>query len=496
MGKGIKNVIISSFVVLCSLYSQLPVSFMVADSALGPIPIKLDSKKNIHAVWTHYPPNTSERYIHYAMFDTLGRMIKAPINLSDNMSSWPTLEINNDVVGVVWETYNIFGETNIKGRVYSISNDSLTDIIKYNQSAGIYGSPSIAYLTDSSFVITWNESKNRIVRQFTSITGQFIGEKVTIYDHDDVRHSRVIHNSKEGRFAVIWQVYHNDSINIYGQQFYSDGVPKDSSFLISNNPQVTVNWGHEVACSNTGDYAVVWAGQIDSVNGVIQVWRFDSNEQSIGQRIQVNSTMIGGPYPTATVDIDYDEDGTFIVVWEQDATNKTKIFAQRYRQDGLPLGGNFQVDTYDDSTDQIYPDVILEDGKIYVTWETAMLKDDDFITTAMAKIIDFNSPYLETDNSAEIVPQTIHLYQNYPNPFNPETTIQFQIKTATFVKLEIVDLLGRQVKTLLNDQIPQGLHKIKWNGTDSQGKMVPSGVYFYQVKANRESFVKKMALIR
>jgi FlgD Ig-like domain len=75
------------------------------------------------------------------------------------------------------------------------------------------------------------------------------------------------------------------------------------------------------------------------------------------------------------------------------------------------------------------------------------------------------------------------LTQNYPNPFNPSTTIKYELSVTSFVSLKVYDILGREIITLVNKIISAGTHTVQWDGTNSLGQKVGSGVYFYQVKA-------------
>jgi hypothetical protein len=96
------------------------------------------------------------------------------------------------------------------------------------------------------------------------------------------------------------------------------------------------------------------------------------------------------------------------------------------------------------------------------------------------------------------------LYQNYPNPFNPVTNIEFLISDFGFVKLEIYDISGRVVQTLVSEVKTPGSYTVKWNGTDLQGNPLSSGIYFYRLKAapsnsgsgGRLSDTRKMILLR
>ncbi len=90
-----------------------------------------------------------------------------------------------------------------------------------------------------------------------------------------------------------------------------------------------------------------------------------------------------------------------------------------------------------------------------------------------------------------------YLYQNEPNPFNPETRIRFQLAKPAQVRLVIRDNLGRIVRTLLDEQRTAGEHSLVWNGRDSQGRTVASGVYFYQLQvAGSRVQTRKMLMMQ
>jgi hypothetical protein len=95
------------------------------------------------------------------------------------------------------------------------------------------------------------------------------------------------------------------------------------------------------------------------------------------------------------------------------------------------------------------------------------------------KQIDFNGSFEYTDVvDVEIAPLTFELSQNYPNPFNPSTSISYQLPVKSFVKLEVYDILGNKVATLINEEKPAGSFEVDFDGTSSQ-----SGVYFYRLQA-------------
>ena len=101
-------------------------------------------------------------------------------------------------------------------------------------------------------------------------------------------------------------------------------------------------------------------------------------------------------------------------------------------------------------------------------------------------------------NSVEppALPEAYALDQNYPNPFNPSTTITFAVPQAGEVTLAIYNLRGQLVQTLFSGAIAAGQHRVVWDGTDSRGTKVSSGVYVYQLKAKDFVATKKLVLTK
>jgi hypothetical protein len=93
-------------------------------------------------------------------------------------------------------------------------------------------------------------------------------------------------------------------------------------------------------------------------------------------------------------------------------------------------------------------------------------------------------------------PKNFGLEQNYPNPFNPQTTIAFKIKEATEVELQIFNLRGQKVRTLLSQPVLPGEHATVWDGRDETGQLMPSGTYIYKLRANGFEENRKMELVK
>ncbi len=94
------------------------------------------------------------------------------------------------------------------------------------------------------------------------------------------------------------------------------------------------------------------------------------------------------------------------------------------------------------------------------------------------------------------LPTVLALNGNFPNPFNPMTKISFDLPRSTKVSLEVFDLRGRKVQTLVSENLSAGQHAVLWNGTDGSGRQVSSGTYFYRLQADGSTMTNKMLLLK
>ncbi len=87
--------------------------------------------------------------------------------------------------------------------------------------------------------------------------------------------------------------------------------------------------------------------------------------------------------------------------------------------------------------------------------------------------------------------QHFALYQNFPNPFNPQTTIEFELQNSGFVTLNVYNILGQKIITLLSGEMSNGPHKVNFVATS-----LPSGIYYYSLESGGERIVRRMILMK
>jgi subtilisin family serine protease len=106
-------------------------------------------------------------------------------------------------------------------------------------------------------------------------------------------------------------------------------------------------------------------------------------------------------------------------------------------------------------------------------------------------LVDFSSTPTKITELGNAVPKEYSLFQNYPNPFNPETVISYQLPVSSFLSLKVYDVLGREVKTLVERREDAGVHSVRFDARD-----LSSGVYFYRLQAENYTATKKLLLLK
>jgi len=110
------------------------------------------------------------------------------------------------------------------------------------------------------------------------------------------------------------------------------------------------------------------------------------------------------------------------------------------------------------------------------------------------------TPFYSTDSDESEIPGSatdiIAGFRNYPNPFNPQTSIYFQLRSPSNITLDIYNMRGQKITELLSGVIDAGEHSVIWDGTDSTGKPVTSGIYFYKLATDSCSKKDKMLLLK
>ena len=111
----------------------------------------------------------------------------------------------------------------------------------------------------------------------------------------------------------------------------------------------------------------------------------------------------------------------------------------------------------------------------------------------------YSEPVLISMLSSEdktLVPSEFTLHQNYPNPFNPTTQINYELPINDFVSIDIYDLMGHRIKSLISSNQDAGYKSVHWNATNDLGQSVSAGMYIYTIQAGEFRQTRKMVLLK
>ena len=225
-----------------------------------------------------------------------------------------------------------------------------------------------------------------------------------------------------------------------------------------------------------------WVDDTDPVNPV--VWINDKTKftrqyykfiRQGARRIEAGTDNAGFD-PLAFIN----RNGTVIVVVKTDGGGDLLV-------EGLPAGDYGTMYTTNSQYNVNLPDQHLTAGENLMT-----AIPDGGVMTVYGKISTTDTP----DDQRPNEPVLSCLYQNQPNPFNPQTTIRYSLTRESKVCIEIFDMAGRSLRTLLDEIVSAGEQQVVWDGADDAGKLVPSGVYFYRLEAAGSVEIRKMVLAK
>jgi hypothetical protein len=158
-----------------------------------------------------------------------------------------------------------------------------------------------------------------------------------------------------------------------------------------------------------------------------------------------------------------------------------------FKQNDLMLAGRSSV--YYGAT--MYD--VTNDGK-----EDIIIHLDEYVENLGLRLLTFiyEADFtLGVENPVQF-PEQFHLYPNFPNPFNPSTSVRFELSQLNSVSIKIFDILGKEIKLLIEKNLPAGEYTVQWDGKDDKGNILPGGVYFIQMTAGKYRQTIKTVLLK
>ena len=370
----------------------------------------------------------------------------------------------------LWESYFGFPQFEFVNSILSTPDDGIL-------AAGITGTS----YTDLDIYIIKTDSEGTLVWD-------------RVYDHSPHLTANEIIPTFSGNYLLTGTISIDGNLNMYMAEI-EDGEPGDPGFIEGN---VNLN-----GAGNVEDVVITGGGGLtnpdESGNYTLEVlpgtYNITTSMAGYVSQTNYNVVVIEGE---TTSNIDFtlgyvtgDLYGT--VTLSGGYGNVVDVLIEAEDSAGNLFTGN--PNTLGDYSMAIIPgyyDVTFSlDGYISQTIEEVQVPEG---TGPYALNITLVSEVGTDDN---VVNAVFSLKQNYPNPFNPTTLISFSVpQTSSFVDLEIFNMKGQKIKTLIHSTLAQGNHNVVWNGMDDNNQPVSSGMYLYKLKNGSYTSTKKMILMK
>jgi hypothetical protein len=285
--------------------------------------------------------------------------------------------------------------------------------------------------------------------------------------------------SSSGQFVHIAWEDHQSQRLIY-KRSTNGGQSWEANKFISNN----LGAGSPSISVNGSIVHVVWYNGM----GNIDYNRSTDGGISWGAETQLTIDSHASFMPSVSAS------GAFVhVTWEdlRNGGSNSEIYYKRSSNGGLNWGADTRLTNADYYSENSF--VTVSGSVVHVVWIDGRTDENN------AEIYYKRNPTGNTIGIKNInsdIPDKFSLSQNYPNPFNPSTIIRYKIKDSRFVTLKVYDILGKVVATLVNEKQSPGEYELPFSINQFSGYQIPSGIYFYTLRAGDYVETKKMLMIK
>ena len=259
---------------------------------------------------------------------------------------------------------------------------------------------------------------------------------------------------------------------------WADSSDYEDGFVIERKDDTDTNW----TVIDTTGAGIVMYNDSGLTSGTYQYRVYSFNEGgNSGYSDTAMATIPVHPLPPNSLSLNVLDTGIVKLTWADSSSN----------EDGFVLERKDNIDTNWTTIDSLkadsvtYTDTGLTVGRTY-EWRVYAYNAGG--NSGYSNVVSSLITGITGNGS---LPDKYALYNNYPNPFNPSTKIKFDIPKSGIVKLTIYDILGRQVSTLVNNELTAGRYEMEWNAGSYS-----SGIYFYRIEADGFTEVKRMMLVK
>lgn len=408
--------------------------------------------------------------------------------------------------------------------IYDVDNDSRLEVVLLGS---LYDERFFSKESDSSLATIRNFGFNpfEFPTQLDDPTlGNFdVDEKTDLlFDRNDSQNVYIFeYNPFINNFDSVYRFQVPDPIDL-GIGGYSVG-----DFDLDGKTDIVFSTmrGKVFVIENEGDnqYNDAWQGSVESNNAYVHTWTNDIDKNGKPEFWVLADAYYNGIGTTRITIFETEGDNSYQAVGRIDLVGIMSFYAGNMQpvdidNDGteevaICIDDNFLILKFNGSENhqtykvyyikknelvteeeyQVYFGAIMSDLENDGEYEilismrhTKELEPNYYKSRDITKIYRFDSlTSVISDN--DIIPNSTKLNQNYPNPFNPKTKLEFDIHILSEVSIKVYNILGKEITTLLKKELSPGNYTIDWEAKDSNGQLLPSGVYLIKLSANNEA---------
>jgi hypothetical protein len=430
----------------------------------------------VHIVW--YDNRDGNYEIYYKRSTDEGVNWGADTRLTNNSAASrnPAIAVSGSVVHVLWQDERDGSNGEIYYKRSTDAGISWGADTRMTNNAAYSVNPSVA-VYGSVVHVVWHDTRDgneEIYYKRSSDAGVSWGADTRLTNSTSDSYSASV--AVSGSLVhVSWTDFHDGNGEIYYKRSTDAGVTWGADTRLTNNPAYSIY--PSVAVSSSFVH-VVWYENRDD-NYEVYYKRSIDGGITWGADTRLTNNSDSSWHPTVAVS------GSVVhIVWTDNREGNREIFYKRSTDGGVSWG----VDTRltNNLSDSRLSSIAVSGSFVHVVWRDN--RDGN------SEIYYKRNPTGNTigiKNISSEIPSSYSLQQNYPNPFNPATNIKFAIPKNEFVKITVFDMLGKEIETLVNEQLAPGTYETNWNASN-----YPSGVYFYKLSAGDFSETKKMLLLK
>lgn len=426
---------------------------------------------------------------YYGKYDNDGQLLQQKIKIctpSDtSYSPFGKMYLHNNYLLFAWSSDSLKDGGQITYRkyirIYNLNTQNF--VAEFTINATFFEEFSLAFLSDTLFAITYrvqylpgvDTRDSGVYCRIMSVSGRYLTSEIPIEMGENIVYPKLL-NIPESNSLIC---FYNSTDGIYGKYIDQNGVPLDSSFFVATEKNLRFFY-----------HAIVKQNQI-----AIVFW--NSSHDVRLQWLDAGGNLIGSPLFMANLATNSEyfqflitEEDDNILLYDSYDGEFPRISTQISDMNGILIRGPSFISNesfyYSDLYNFSSP-VAVKDTIYYIGWGSRNGESEDsWISRFQVNDIPNQLTINDVPSDYKII-----LDQNSPNPFNNETVIPFSIPENMQINLSLYNCLGQKVKNIFTGPAKQGEHRIKLMADD-----IPSGVYYYQLRTDKELITKKCLLLK